>query len=163
MNGIRDWFDQKGDYANNFYVTSTVRDQMGTKNYHNALSNAMRFFMHFMGDIHQPMHMVSRVDKEFPSGDKGGNAFILPYHYATKELHAVWDHVVYEFHKTIHVPLSDKDWINQGNIAERIMAENPASSIPNIDSLDPNDWSKESYDISASFVYKGIKENEKIP
>lgn len=56
------------------------------------------------------MHMVSRVDAEHPSGDKGGNAFPLPYHYQANELHAVWDHVIYEFHKTLHVPLSDDDW-----------------------------------------------------
>jgi hypothetical protein len=43
------------------------------------------------------------------------------------------------------------------------MTENPAGGILNIDSLDPNDWSKESFDISASVVYKGIKENEKLP
>lgn len=43
------------------------------------------------------------------------------------------------------------------------MAANPASGIPNIDSLDPDVWSKESFDISASVVYKGVKENEKIP
>ena len=43
------------------------------------------------------------------------------------------------------------------------MAANPKNSIPNIDSLDPNDWSKESFEISASFVYDGVKENEKVP
>lgn len=43
------------------------------------------------------------------------------------------------------------------------MAANPQSSIPNIESLDPNVWSKESFDISSTFVYKGVKENEKVP
>jgi len=71
--------------------------------------------------------------------------------------------VIYEFHKTLHVPLSDTDWDAQGVIAQRIMAENPASGIPDVDSLDPNVWSKESFDISASVIYKGVHENEKIP
>lgn len=110
INGIRDWFNQDNSYATNHYVEKITAYQMGTQNYHNSLSNALRFFMHYLGDIHQPMHMVSRVDKEYPSGDKGGNGFPLPYHYQADELHAVWDHVIYEFHKTLHVPLSDKDW-----------------------------------------------------
>lgn len=59
----------------------------------------MRLLIHYVGDIHQPMHCVSRVDKEYPAGDKGGNDFPLPNHYSAKELHAVWDAAIYEFKK----------------------------------------------------------------
>jgi hypothetical protein len=41
---------------------------------------------------------LSRVDDDFPAGDRGGNDFPLPTHYTAKELHAVWDSVMYEFH-----------------------------------------------------------------
>ena len=63
-----------------------------------GLSYALRFLIHYVGDIHQPLHCMNRVDKSYPAGDKGGNDFPLPNHYDANELHAVWDSVIYEFH-----------------------------------------------------------------
>jgi len=128
----------------------------------NALSFAMRFLIHLVGDIHQPLHMSALVDERFPSGDKGGNAYLLKNHYASPELHAVWDHVVYEFHKTLHVPLSDPDWAEQGTIANRIMSEHPESSIQDSKALDPEVWAAESLEISRDFVYKNLPDSSKL-
>lgn len=63
-----------------------------------GLSYAMRLLIHFMGDIHQPLHCLTRINDDLPVGDKGGNAFKLPNHYSADNLHSVWDAVVYEFH-----------------------------------------------------------------
>jgi hypothetical protein len=43
-----------------------------------ALSTGMRLLMHYVGDIHQPLHATSRVDPKYPSGDRGGNDFPVP-------------------------------------------------------------------------------------
>ena len=70
-------------------------------NYNNdarGRSYALRLLIHYLGDVHQPLHSLSRVNPEFPAGDRGGNDFKLPSHYGAKELHAVWDSVLYEFH-----------------------------------------------------------------
>ena len=45
---------------------------------------ALKFVVHFVGDLHQPMH-VSR------SADKGGNTIQLNYDGQGTNLHAVWD------------------------------------------------------------------------
>lgn len=37
-------------------------------------SFALRLIIHYVGDIHQPLHAVSEVDHRFPTGDMGGNA-----------------------------------------------------------------------------------------
>ena len=74
----------------------------------------MRLLIHFVGDAHQPLHAVTRINKNYPNGDKGGNDFNLPYHYNAKELHAVWDNVLYEFHVNPKLPFSDSDWDSQG-------------------------------------------------
>jgi hypothetical protein len=125
-----------------------------------ALSNGMRFLMHYLGDVHQPLHCVSRVDDKYPAGDRGGNSFPTKSHYKTKELHAVWDKVLYEFHVTEKVPITDDDWVNQGNIAQRIMSENPESEID--PSMDPTVWAKESFEIASTFVYEGITEGDDL-
>lgn len=110
VNGIRNWFNHTPAATDDFYVQQIEAHQMCAKTDANALSTAMRFLIHLIGDMHQPLHMSALVDERFPSGDKGGNAYLLKNHYASPELHAVWDHVVYEFHKTLHVPLSPTDW-----------------------------------------------------
>jgi len=38
-------------------------------------SAALRFVLHFVGDIHQPLHTASLFSPRFPNGDGGGNAF----------------------------------------------------------------------------------------
>lgn len=60
---------------------------------------AMRLLIHYVGDIHQPLHCTSRVDKNYPKGDRGGNLFPIPPEGDEgdiKELHAAWDSVLFE-------------------------------------------------------------------
>jgi len=63
-----------------------------------AQSYALRLLIHYLGDIHQPLHCSTRVDSAFPQGDKGGNEFAIPNHYESEDLHAVWDSVLYTYH-----------------------------------------------------------------
>ena len=37
----------------------------------------LRFLLHFVGDIHQPLHTASLYSAQFPDGDRGGNNFIV--------------------------------------------------------------------------------------
>jgi len=47
-------------------------------------ANALRFLVHFIGDLHQPMH-VSHAE------DKGGNAISVTFNGANDNLHGLWD------------------------------------------------------------------------
>ena len=40
-----------------------------------GLSTAMRLLIHYVGDIHQPLHATSKFDAAYPLGDRGGNSF----------------------------------------------------------------------------------------
>lgn len=79
-----------------------------------ALSTAMRFLIHYTGDVHQPLHATARVNTEFPAGDRGGNSFHLTSREGAKNLHAVWDSVIYS--KTGHptLPIPDSEWNTLG-------------------------------------------------
>ena len=68
-----------------------------------AKSFGLRMLIHYIGDIHQPLHCTARVDKEFPQGDRGGNLFNLPNHLSIGDLHAVWDSVLYQYHATLEL------------------------------------------------------------
>ena len=57
----------------------------------------MRLLIHYVGDIHQPLHASSRFTAEFPNGDRGGNSFHLKRNGEINELHALWDSVLQEY------------------------------------------------------------------
>jgi len=69
-------------------------------------SMALRLLIHYMGDIHQPLHCSNRYTADLPKGDRGGNDFLLKSHDKAKELHAVWDSVVYAYHKNPKRPFT---------------------------------------------------------
>ena len=66
-------------------------------NEEDGISTAMRLLIHYVGDIHQPLHATSRVDNQYRQGDRGGNSFPLPIKDGVKNLHSLWDSVLYEF------------------------------------------------------------------
>lgn len=49
-----------------------------------ARAEALRFLMHFLGDMHQPLHVGDR-------GDRGGNDFKVRWRKKDTNLHSVWD------------------------------------------------------------------------
>jgi hypothetical protein len=52
-----------------------------------ARADALRFLIHFIGDVHQPLHAAD-------NGDKGGNAFTVFLRGKHTNLHHVWDNDV---------------------------------------------------------------------
>lgn len=52
---------------------------------------SLRILIHIVGDIHQPLHTITRVSRAHPQGDLGGNLFILAPNSAGHNLHKYWD------------------------------------------------------------------------
>jgi len=123
-----------------------------------ARAQALRFIIHFVGDIHQPLHAETRVSKAFPNGDRGGNDFRID----TERLHALWDNGIDTFPKSSPPPEYAPPPISSiVPIAEQAVKEYPESD-PAWKAGGPFDftgWAKESFEISRDFVYKGLSEN----
>lgn len=66
--------------------------------------------IHYVGDIHQPLHSTAEVNDSYPHGDNGGNYEQLPKIDGTANLHAVWDSNGYTYTGYPNLPLSDDDW-----------------------------------------------------
>ncbi len=67
-----------------------------------ARAQALRFIIHFVGDIHQPLHCATRVTQNFPEGDRGGNDFVIALHggngnLRNVKLHSYWDGGIGDF------------------------------------------------------------------
>jgi hypothetical protein len=53
--------------------------------------SALKFLVHFVGDIHQPLHAATRTDPFTGKGDRGGNEVQVTFFGEKKNLHWVWD------------------------------------------------------------------------
>ena len=51
----------------------------------------MRYLIHVLGDIHQPLHATTLINKQFPKGDLGGNLFLLNFKDGISNLHKLFD------------------------------------------------------------------------
>eukprot|EP00494_Astrolonche_serrata_P031297 UN31566 len=70
-----DYLVDKGD-VDNYYAVQEIRAHAykgATEN--DNKSTALRLLIHYIGDLHQPLHAATRVDDAYPSGDRGGNSF----------------------------------------------------------------------------------------
>jgi hypothetical protein len=97
---------------------------------------ALKFLVHFVGDIHQPLHCAN-------DNDHGGNAIAVEFNGQRTTLHAVWD-------SGILGPVVKGD--------ERAYALELARSITAADTTEWGrrstvDWANESYRIAATIVY----------
>ncbi|KAJ1694322.1 hypothetical protein LUZ63_011020 [Rhynchospora breviuscula] len=59
-------------------------DNLCTYDYTNNLTQALMFLSHFMGDVHQPLHVGFTTDA-------GGNSITVYWYNVKTNLHSVWD------------------------------------------------------------------------
>lgn len=89
-----DWLSGTGNYKETFVYKTMIKN---IPNEDDAKSYALRLLIHYVGDIHQPLHASARVDAKYPKGDAGGNFFRVPIKENAKNLHSVWDSGVYAY------------------------------------------------------------------
>jgi hypothetical protein len=138
----------------NILKTSTDKD---------AQAQALRFIIHFVGDIHQPLHCATRVSSANPEGDRGGNLVSISVAGKKTNLHSYWDGGIGSFPTTgpnfAPPPLSQIP-----AAAASAMAGNPATD-PKVKLNDPFNyaaWADESFALAKSTAYKGMQ-NDATP
>lgn len=88
---------------------------------------ALMFLVHFVGDVHQPMHAGLRADR-------GGNNFQVRYRNEGRNLHSVWDNAI--------LSSREPDWRRYADLLAE--AHGPGAD-PTLDRDDPaRDWAIES-------------------
>jgi len=126
-------------------------------------SFVLRMVIHYVGDIHQPLHAVAEVDSHYPKGDMGGNLHKIPDTTGSgvDNLHAVWDSVIYEFPGYMTMPFDTKEWTYYSTNAARILKEKKIDPEW-IKSEQFSTWAQEDYAIARDYVYAGFEEG-KVP
>ncbi|KAJ8761652.1 hypothetical protein K2173_004428 [Erythroxylum novogranatense] len=118
------------------------------------LTEALMFLSHFMGDIHQPMHVGF-------TSDEGGNTIELRWFRHKSNLHHVWDReIILTALKDYYE--NDMDLLQQaieGNFTDGIWYDD-VSSWKDCDNLlsCPTKYAAESISIACKWAYKGVNE-----
>lgn len=77
---------------------ATLKDKNASQE---SKAEALKFLVHFVGDLHQPMH-ISRAE------DKGGNTIQLNYEDKGTNLHSLWDTKMLEHQGLTYEQLASK-------------------------------------------------------
>jgi hypothetical protein len=121
-------------------------------------SMCLRFLIHFLGDIHQPLHCVSLWNKVFPSGDQGGNLFPIQFTEDITELHALWDSCIGVYDNDLSLPLNDSSWDVLQIWAQSAMNNYTREDLKNeLMVTDFNKISIESFMLAKAYAYEGIQ------
>ncbi len=114
----------------------------------------LAFVAHIVGDLHQPLHTITRVSSKHPQGDLGGNLFMINYPGASN-LHQLWDQSLGALPKDLY----QKSQVIK--IAHELQRRYPQKRFAHrAQDLDPNDWAKESFALGKSFAYQ-LPENSR--
>jgi hypothetical protein len=131
----------------------------------NARAQALRLIIHFVGDIHQPLHCATRVSSANREGDRGGNLVKLRIRqsngtFKNTNLHSYWDGGIGAFPRTgpnfRPPPLSTIP--NAIRLAKRgNPANDPAIGLGNPTNY--SGWADESFELAKDVAYDGINNN----
>jgi hypothetical protein len=102
---------------------------------------ALKFLGHFVGDVHQPLHVSHRRDR-------GGNTIAVTFFGKSSNLHRVWDSGL----------ISRAERIDAHTLATRIRSHISEANRKAWISDTPRDWGEESYDLARTVAYRSPPE-----
>lgn len=124
----------------------------------------LAFLIHFIGDIHQPLHSTSYFNNDLPAGNRGGNDFPISSFGRWNNLHSCWDDACgyTSDYNDINPygepkkPLTSGDMKRLEGFAQTIMKAHPKKDIRGIDLMDQDFWALESHKLAIKYGYKGV-------
>ena len=107
-----------------------------------------------MGDIHQPLHAVTRVSASRPEGDAGGSLLPICAAPCRDSLHLFWDRLVGS-QSAIEAPGTQQDLATEAQSAIRAAQALPAADARLAVEMSEATWVRESFDAAKRYVYVG--------
>jgi S1/P1 Nuclease len=115
-------------------------------------ATSLSFLIHFVGDIHQPLHCVSLYSPQFPEGDRGGNLYRINTAVADN-LHGYWDRGLGLFYRSPNRPYSFR-YPQIEAMAKQWMAQYPRAFYgARLTEKSPQAWATEGYVIATTVAY----------
>jgi len=118
----------------------------------------LRYLIHFVGDIEQPLHCSTAVWASRPGGDAGGNLFYINGDWSN--LHSLWDSGGGFLTDSIYRPLTVTGQNILNAKVATIEADFPYDYRTNVGTIpNPMDWALEGWNLAQSICYAGISQN----
>lgn len=126
---------------------------------------AIAWFLHVVGDIHQPLHTSAHVTETEPKGDQGGNLFLLTPKDTPRDkqenLHRFWDSII---NRSIPIKNDACDAAYLEPIGRSIMKKYPYASLQGGLELGKyEDWIKASFNMAPTEVYSADLKRFEMP
>ena len=100
-----------------------------------ARAEALRFLVHFIGDLHQPLHVAN-------DGDRGGNERPVSFLGAARNLHEVWDG-----------ELIEASGLDESQYYDRLRRLMDSLDLGSLERGTVTDWAMEGHRIAAAHAY----------
>jgi hypothetical protein len=113
---------------------------------------ALRRLIHWVGDIHQPLHTATHVASEYPEGDRGGSAFLITLDPVLFNLHRLWDSGLGQWIENKPRPLSEHDK-RQIKIEAKLLQQYAPSDLG---SMNPGRWALDHHALARDYAYSGM-------
>lgn len=78
--------------------------------------------IHFIGDVHQPLHATELYSTDFPTGDAGGTRFHVQFQGVQWKLHFIWDSVCGQYQQELSRPLDATNMATIKSLAQQYQA-----------------------------------------
>lgn len=143
-------------------VCSTVSCSQSIQNYTRLLSKGVEddlltnqylsFLVHFVGDVHQPLHVGW-------ASDLGGNSIQVEFYGTPANLHFVWDISIIEKWIAAQAASLDAEIVGAYNgsnwmlLADFLVQQITPQALTKYGSVDPIVWGQESFDYVRNGVY----------
>src|SRR2546423_2298213 len=138
--------DEENAVARIKWATDALKKGTGSDKHDAEL---LGYLFHLVGDVHQPLHAVTRVTAKNPKGDAGGNGFKLTG--VPDNLHWYWDDAAGAFNFwSPQRPLDERDRRRLDEFAHMITTEFPAEKNSAARELNPDAWARESHMLAGS-------------
>ncbi len=99
-------------------------------------AEALRFLVHFMGDLHQPLHVAD-------DGDRGGNSRAVIFLGHPTDLHKVWDG-----------ELIDSSGLGQADYVDYLRRRMQSLDLKSLERGTVVDWAMEGHRIAVEYAYR---------
>jgi hypothetical protein len=126
----------------------------------------LRFIIHLVGDVHQPLHAATLLSPQFPppAGDRGGNSFAVAGFSWTTELHALWDGGLGQWYGDLARPLNASGAAWLGAFADSLLSEFPPAALANATAEhNVTAWAAESHALAEGFAYTAPQAPAPVP
>lgn len=120
---------------------------------------SIRFLLHLVGDIHQPLHNINYYSHKYPSGDDGGNLFKVVVNGTVTELHKLWDSGCGLYMTNYTYPLTNSSIQEIMDKSYQLLNSYPVFVVNN---TNYQEWSDESYDLAVKYGYSGVLKNNTV-